>query len=186
MESTKTNTLAVYTDEWNDEIKVVEIGGAVFTIEGDETRPVLMDCHQGGIEKFPMNRENVKEVGWEIGEDPGRCFCSVICLPSECFKSDLESEFDETTVKAIMDFYAEELKAADEAAREELKPNEEQGIKDDVEMWLDEEGDELEEMSDEEKASAYLEAVNEWRRDYIAAFHDDDEIREIVKKQLKK
>lgn len=191
LNANKINTLATFTDAWGDEVRIVEIDGTVYEERDDvERHPILIDCHQGGIEKFPMNRENVKEISYEVGEDSGRNFCSVVSMPSDCFKSDLESDYDAEVVEAITNFFKAELEAADESVREDLTPMEKEGIEEDFARFLDEDyadayGSEAPDDA-ETKVRDYLEAVQNFRRQYIPDFHDDDEVLEICWNYLKK
>lgn len=188
--NTNINILATFTDSWDDEVRIVEIDGTIYEERDGERQPIQIDCHQGGIEKFPMNRENVKEISYEVGEDSTRNFCSVVCMPSECFKSDLESDYDEDVVEAITSFFKAELDAADAAVREELKPNEKEGIELDFELFLDNDYEDSYSGNapddDETKVADYLEEVQNFRRKFIPAFHDDDEVLEICRNYLKK
>lgn len=181
-------TLICWNDD-GDEIKIVDIDGTLCRESDGESEPLMIDCHQGSVERFPMNRENVKNIWYEVGEDSSRNFCSCTCMPSDCFKSDLESDFRDDVVTAIMDFFDAELKAADDEAREYLTPMEKEYIEEDFSRFLDEDYTshyaDADPNDNDAKVENYLKEVRDWRRGYSPDFHDDDEIREICRKCLK-
>ena len=200
LNTNKINTLATFTDAWDDEVRIVEIDGTVYEERDGNRQPIRFDVHDGGgsgPDGDILNHENVQTCGWEVGEDHCRNFCSTVCMPSACFRSDLESDYDEDVVDAIIDFFSDDLEAADEAARENLAPYEKEWLEDNFVDYLDEQrkdyifhleyrGEKPHKWTRKQMIEDYMEELYAWERGSIIQFHDDDEVRKILAQEVRK
>ena len=178
--------LAVTTDAWGDELEILDIDGTLYTEVNGERTPMRFNTHDGGGEGADgdiLSHENLKLCGWEVAEDGYRNFCSTVVMPSACFNDDIEQRdgLSEEAIEAIKDWAADDLKEADRLAEENLKPIAQENISDDFSKWLDDQEDGL---TDDEYVENYLEDIQNFRRGYIPAFHDDDEVMEICRNYL--
>lgn len=180
--------LAVTTDAWGDELEVLDIDGTLYTEVNGERTPMRFNTHDGGgtgSDGDILSHENLKLCGWEVAEDGYRNFCSTVVMPSDCFTQDIEQRdgLSEEAIDAIKEWAEDDLEEADRLAEENLKPLCKEDIIRDFQEWLDSQEDEL---TDEEYAQDYLEEIHNFRRGYIPAFHDDDEVLELCRNYLKK
>lgn len=186
LNTNKLNILATFTDAWDDEVRIVEIDGTIYEDRDGERQPMRFNPHDGGgsgPDGDILCHENLKLCGWEVEEDGNRNFCSTVVMPSDCFNQDIEQRdgLSEEAIQAIKDWAADDLKEADRLAEENLKPIAQENIGDDFSEWLDDQEDGL---TDDEYVENYLEDIQNFRRGYIPAFHNDDEVMEICRNYL--
>ena len=183
---------------WNDcgdEVQIVDIDGTLYKVTEGDAEPMRFNTHDGGgdgPDGDVLSHANVQLCGWEVEEDSSRNFCSCVCLPSDCFTSDIGQKdgLTEDAIEAIKEWAEADLEIADKAAEESLKPLEKDGIEEDFTRFLDEDYESMHPDGapddDETKATDYLEEVQNFRREYVPGFHDDDEVLEICRNYLKK
>lgn len=172
-------------DEYKQLINdVYEKDGTLYLKEGDEYTPieVNLDCYSSNE---ILNRENVREMPYEVDTNSE---ISHVSLPSSKLEFELETNIghgiDEEEIQAILDYFSEELEAADEEAREELIPIEREAIKEHFSDFL--ESHECEGWTERQMIEEFLDVLNDERKWPRPDFHDDDEVREICRNYLKK
>lgn len=185
-EDEKVEVIATCTNHWGDEIRILDINGTLYREEDGERTPMRFNTHDGGGKGDDgdiLSHANVKLCGWEVEEDGNRNFCATVVMPSDCFNQDMQQKDDLTkeAIQAIKDWAEDDLEEADRLAEENLKPIAQENIGDDFSEWLDDQEDGL---TDDEYVEMYLEDVQNYRRGYIPAFHDDDEVMEICRNYL--
>lgn len=164
---------------------VYEKDGTLYIEEGDEYIPMEadLDCYS---DHQILSRENVREMPYEVDTNSQ---ISHVSLPSSKLEFELETNvsprLDRDEVEAILDYFSEELEAADKAAREELIPMEREAIQENFERFL--ENYRFDDDDDNEtKIQNFLNDLQEEYKFPLPDFHDDDEIREICREYLKK
>lgn len=166
---------------------IYEKDGTLYLKEGDEYTPieVNLDCYSANQ---ILSRENVKEMSYEVDTNSE---ISHVSLPSSKLEFELETNighgFDEEDIQVILDYFSEELEAADKAAREELIPMEKEAIQEQFSEFLDwpEVSIFCDTWTDDVKIDNFLEELHEESKWPTPDFHDDDEIREICRDYLK-
>lgn len=160
---------------------IYEKDGTLYLKEGDEytSIEVNLDCYSANE---ILSRENVREMSYEVDTNSE---ISHVSLPSSKLEFELETNvgLESDEVKAILDYFSEELEAADEEAREELIPMEREAIQEHFSDFL--ESHECEGWTERQMIEEFLDVLNEESKWPKPDFHDDDEVREICRKYLK-
>lgn len=167
---------------------IYEKDGTLYLKEGDEytSIEVNLDCYSANE---ILSRENVREMSYEVDTNSE---ISHVSLPSSKLEFELETNIghgiDEEEIQVILDYFSEELEAADKAALEELVPMEGEAILEHFSEFLDwPEIAIFKGWTDEDRIVAFMNELNygfyrqKWPK---PSFHSDNEVREICRKWL--
>lgn len=150
---------------------IYEKDGILYELDRGEYKPIPVCLHDGTGDGF-LSRSSARGMGWEA-DDSG------VSIPSYCLRFDLDVNhgYDDDVVDVIMDFFKEELDAADHEFIEYATPLEKESIQLDFDRFLEDEG---REETDDETITRYI----RWYKRIPIDFHDEDEIRDICRECL--
>lgn len=187
---------------WNDcgdEVQIVDIDGTLYKVTEGDAEPMRFNAHDGGgngPDGDILSHANLQLCGWEVAEDSNRNFCSCVCLPSDCFTSDIEQKdgLTEDAIEAIKEWAEADLEIADKAAEKNLKPLEKEGIEDDFVEWLDDKrktwillrGSRYEEDwgTFRSLTEDYTDDLYNNQRGFVLEFHEEEEVLRILAETL--
>lgn len=180
----------------SDSEVLIDWDGTVYHGEESEDLEPVMIKNDSYSSKLPLTRETVEEFSWEVCEDGYRNFCSAVVVPSYGFHFELETNlrFNEDIVKALEDYFSEELEKADKEAEDYLKPLEIEGIQEDFNEWLEEKQKEADfnleydgeedTRTDDDKVYGYMNELYAFRRGYLLTYTDEEELEKILREEL--